>query len=65
MGGTSKGVNAIVNCKGCPECEVYALCIANAVKIKDGKSVIDSANCQMCGKCLFAACGCVDVVEAT
>jgi len=40
-------------CVGCGACAAYCPC--EAIAIKDGKAVIDSAKCQNCGSCA-AAC---------
>lgn len=38
-------------CKGCGACSVVEACPMGAVTMKDGKAVVDEANCNNCGRC--------------
>ena len=39
-------------CKGCKVCQVEKACPIHAVSMKDGKAVIDTSECNHCGRCL-------------
>ena len=39
-------------CRGCGKCAADNICFVNAIKIQNGKAIIDNQICRKCGKCV-------------
>ena len=38
-------------CRGCGKCAADNICFVNAIKILNGKAIIDNQICRKCGRC--------------
>ena len=48
-------VETIDGCKGCGKC--VERCFIDAIRVVDGKAVIDQASCRACGRCALTCPG--------
>jgi len=49
MAGVKINLNAEI-CVGCGKC-TDGVCFVNAIKVKNGKAVINDKKCRVCGRC--------------